>query len=30
MHILDKIKTSRTYFDGGTGTWLQQRGLRPG
>lgn len=30
MNILDKIKTSITYFDGGFGTMLQQRGLAPG
>lgn len=30
MNILEKIKTSITYFDGGMGTMLQQRGLAPG
>jgi len=30
MNILEKIKTSITYFDGGFGTMLQQRGLAPG
>lgn len=30
MNILDKIKSSITYFDGGMGTMLQERGLAPG
>ena len=30
MNILEKIKTSITYFDGGMGTLLQDRGLAPG
>ena len=30
MNILEKIKTSITYFDGGMGTMLQDRGLAPG
>ncbi len=30
MNILEKIKTSITYFDGGMGTMLQERGLAPG
>lgn len=30
MNILKKIKTSITYFDGGMGTMLQERGLAPG
>ena len=30
MNILDKIKSSVTYFDGGMGTMLQDRGLAPG
>lgn len=30
MNILEKIKASITYFDGGFGTMLQQRGLAPG
>ena len=30
MNILEKIKTSITYFDGGMGTMLQARGLAPG
>ena len=28
--ILDALKKNRLYFDGGTGTVLQQRGLKPG
>ena len=30
MDILSKIRSGLTYFDGGTGTLLQQQGLRPG
>lgn len=30
MTILEKIKSSVTYFDGGMGTMLQERGLAPG
>lgn len=30
MNILDKIKSSITYFDGGMGTLLQEQGLAPG
>ncbi|MBQ3969403.1 MAG: homocysteine S-methyltransferase family protein [Clostridia bacterium] len=30
MNILEKIKTSITYFDGGMGTMLQEKGLAPG
>ena len=30
MNILEKIKNSITYFDGGMGTMLQDRGLAPG
>ncbi len=30
MNILEKIKSSRTYFDGGMGTLLQEKGLQPG
>ncbi len=30
MNILDKIHSSITYFDGGMGTLLQDRGLAPG
>ncbi len=30
MNILEKIRTSITYFDGGMGTLLQARGLQPG
>ncbi len=30
MNILEKIKNSITYFDGGMGTMLQERGLAPG
>lgn len=30
MNILEKIKTSITYFDGGMGTLLQEQGLAPG
>ncbi|MDE7389562.1 MAG: homocysteine S-methyltransferase family protein, partial [Lachnospiraceae bacterium] len=30
MTILEKIKSSLTYFDGGMGTMLQDRGLAPG
>lgn len=30
MKIKDKIKTERTYFDGGMGTILQKKGLLPG
>lgn len=30
MNILEKIKNGFTYFDGGTGTVLQQKGLKPG
>lgn len=30
MNILEKIKSSITYFDGGMGTMLQERGLAPG
>lgn len=30
MNILDKIKSSITYFDGGMGTMLQEKGLAPG
>ena len=30
MTVLEKIKTSRTYCDGGTGTLLQNLGLQPG
>ncbi len=30
MNILEKIKSSITYFDGGMGTMLQDRGLAPG
>lgn len=30
MNILDKIKSSITYFDGGMGTMLQSIGLAPG
>ena len=29
MNILEKIKLSRTYFDGGMGTLLQEKGLQP-
>ena len=30
MNMLEKIRTSRTYCDGGMGTLLQARGLKPG
>ncbi|MCM1148932.1 MAG: homocysteine S-methyltransferase family protein [Butyricicoccus sp.] len=30
MDVLSKIHSGLTYFDGGTGTLLQQQGLRPG
>ena len=30
MNLLEKIRTSRTYCDGGMGTLLQARGLKPG
>lgn len=30
MNILEKIRNSFTYFDGGTGTVLQKKGLCPG
>ena len=30
MNLLEKIRTSRTYCDGGMGTLLQARGLQPG
>ncbi|MBO5411027.1 MAG: homocysteine S-methyltransferase family protein [Clostridia bacterium] len=30
MNVLDKIKSGITYFDGGAGTLLQARGLKPG
>lgn len=30
MNILEKIRNSFTYFDGGTGTVLQKKGLLPG
>lgn len=30
MNILEKIKSGFTYFDGGMGTMLQDRGLAPG
>ena len=30
MNILEKIRSSITYFDGGMGTLLQARGLKPG
>ncbi len=30
MNILNKIKNGITYFDGGAGTLLQARGLKPG
>lgn len=30
MNVLDKIRSGITYFDGGAGTLLQARGLRPG
>lgn len=30
MTILERIKQERLYFDGGTGTCLQSRGLKPG
>lgn len=30
MNILEKIKNGITYFDGGAGTLLQARGLKPG
>ena len=29
-NILDVIKKRRIYFDGGTGTYLQANGLKPG
>ena len=30
MTILEKLKSKRLYFDGGYGTCLQERGLKPG
>ena len=30
MNILEKIKKERLYFDGGYGTFLQEKGLMPG
>ena len=30
MDLLSKLKTGRIYFDGGMGTMLQSRGLKPG
>lgn len=30
MKLIERIKTERIYLDGGTGTMLQQRGLKPG
>ncbi len=30
MNILEFIKNNRVYLDGGTGTYLQSRGLKPG
>lgn len=30
MNILEKIRNGFTYFDGGTGTVLQKKGLQPG
>ncbi len=30
MTILEKIKKERLYFDGGYGTFLQEKGLKPG
>ncbi len=30
MDILTLLKEKRIYFDGGTGTYLQERGLKPG
>ena len=30
MNLLDKIRSSLTYCDGGMGTLLQARGLKPG
>ncbi|MBQ8743990.1 MAG: homocysteine S-methyltransferase family protein, partial [Mailhella sp.] len=30
MTLLEKIRSSRTYCDGGMGTLLQARGLKPG
>ena len=30
MNILDAIKKRRLFFDGGSGTYLQARGLKPG
>lgn len=30
MNLLEKIRSSRTYCDGGMGTLLQARGLKPG
>lgn len=30
MSVLERIRNGILYLDGGTGTWLQKRGLRPG
>ena len=30
LNIKEEIKNRRLYFDGGTGTYLQARGLVPG
>ena len=30
MGILELLKQRRVYFDGGTGSLLQERGLKPG
>ena len=30
MGILELLETRRIYFDGGTGSLLQERGLKPG
>ena len=30
MNLTEKIKNQRLYFDGGSGTYFQARGLKPG